>query len=145
MKWDKEEIYSATEEQVQEQLQQNQQNISPPTTHICSLKGYIQWGHYPVLGGSNACHHCFCFPHIMQNTPSFYSLLLCCSAHLAKKCRLHHLRKLSCGLLTMAKLTGSLMGLRGIGKVRNQKVTKSRIVLLLVLFVKNLCTCITQS
>ena len=49
-------------------------------TH-CSLKGYIQWGHYPVLGGNNACQHCFCSPHIIQNPPAF--LLRCTATHLA--------------------------------------------------------------
>ena len=34
-----------------------------------------------MLGGSNACQHCFCSPHIIQNPPAF--LLRCLAACLA--------------------------------------------------------------
>ena len=49
-------------------------------THMLA-KRHTQWGYYPVLGGSNACQHCFCSPHIVQNPPAF--LLRCLAAHLA--------------------------------------------------------------
>ena len=37
-------------------------------------------GHYPVLGGNNACQHCFCSPH--TESSSIHPPLLCCE-HLA--------------------------------------------------------------
>ena len=42
------------------------------------------------------------------------------------------------GLLTMAMLVGPLMGIKDPGKVRNRRVAKSRIVLLILILVKSL-------
>lgn len=58
LKWDK------AYDDEQEQLQGQQRELSlPPATQ--------SGANYPVLGGNDACDHCFCFPCIIRNPPAF--------------------------------------------------------------------------
>ena len=70
VRWDKEESSVKSREQQQKQLQGQQQTATPPTFRRRSLKGY-SGSSFPVLGGSNACHHCFCSPCVVQSPPAF--------------------------------------------------------------------------
>ena len=71
-------------------------------------------------------------PRKQNGHPNGYIMLLSIISVLKRS--VQHLWRLIYGLLTMAMLVGPLMGVKDPGKVQNQRVAKSRIFLLILLY-----------